>query len=405
MRSEGPSTSRQAKREAQHGLGGWRRILVPLLLVAGAAGVVGLVALMPPAVPPAAPSEVPPVNVTVQAVVAAAALADTLDLTGVVEANRVVRVAAELSGRVERYGQRPREIAWRGRAFRAGATIAEGDPVSEGDPLVGLNSDLQAARYAQAQAQFEYDLREYQRILDLFEQQVTSKTELDNARTRRDIAQAQLDEVSEQLKRTSIVAPISGILNRLPAEIGEYVASGDAVAEIVDVDRVKLVVDVPERDVHYLGVGDQVRIFARTIEPAELTGAITYISELADELTRTTRVEITIDNRSQVLRSGQIVQVRLTRRTLHDVIMIPLSAVIPLERGRVVYIVDEEGLAQRRTVELGFLKGRQVRVRSGLTPGDRLIVAGHRYVAPDQPVTIITEDVAAATNTDLPEEQ
>ena len=118
-------------------------------------------------------------------------------------------------------------------------------------------------------------------------------------------------------------------------------------------------------------------------------------SELADEHTRTSRLEITVDNRERLLRSGQIVRARLTRRVLNDVIMIPLGSVIPLERGRVVYVV-EGGQAQRRLVELGFIKGRSVQILAGVEAGDLLIVAGHRFVGPGQPVTIVSDERPAA---------
>ena len=96
-----------------------------------------------------------------------------------------------------------------------------------------------------------------------------------------------------------------------------------------------------------------------------------------------------MDNHEDRLRSGQIVRARLTRRVLHDVIMIPLDVIIPLEDGKAVYVVDDQQKAQHRRIELGLLKGRAVQVTQGLSAGDRLIVAGQRYVGSDQPVNIV----------------
>jgi multidrug efflux pump subunit AcrA (membrane-fusion protein) len=111
---------------------------------------------------------------------------------------------------------------------------------------------------------------------------------------------------------------------------------------------------------------------------------------LADEQTRATRVEVTVRNNPRLLRSGQIVRARLTRRVLRDVIMIPLAAVIPLESGNEVY-VEENGAAQRRSVRLGLIQGLLVQVEEGLSPGERLIVAGHRLVGPGQSVNVVAE--------------
>ncbi len=390
---------------------GWWSRLIPTALVVTAVVLIALIAMMPDETPPPPATEVPPINVKVLRIQAVPELPDTLDLTAVVEPDRVVRVAAEVAGRIEKFGDRPQRAAGlsprgdtdidaapltdghpRGSKSAArGATVQEGDPIARGDPIVHLNKDLLQAGFKREQAQFEYDQREYRRLLDLFEREASSKTELDDARTRRDVSKAVLEEAAAHLERAAIVAPISGTLNRLPMEIGEYVSSGDCVAEIVDIARAKIVVDVPERDVHYLHVGDVAKIFLRTPQPRELAGEIAYISELADEHTRTTRLEIMVDNHDHALRSGQIVRARLTRRVLTNAIMIPLSAVIPLENDKAVYIVNDDDRAERRLVELGFIKERSVRILSGLATGDRLIVSGHRYVGPDQPVAVVEE--------------
>ncbi len=367
---------------------GWRARVIPLMIVAVAAGLVAVVALMPEELAPLPDGGVAPTNVIVQTVRPLRELADTFTLSAIVEPELVVRVAAEVAGRIERYGERSTPVIWRGRAIAAGQSIKEGEPIVKGDPIVYLNTDLLQARFDRAEAQFQYDQSEYDRIADLFERGITSKTEFDDARASRAVSKAALDEAARSLERAEIAAPISGVLNRLPMEIGEYAEPGQQVAEIVNVDRVKAVVEVPERDIYYLGLGDTAEVFVDALVETRLTGAISYISELADEVTRTTRIEIMVDNRDRRLRSGQIVRARLTRRVLTDVIMIPLASVIPLEQGRVVYVVNDNH-AERREVELGLIEGRRVEILSGLAAGDRLIVTGHRYVGPGQPVTIV----------------
>ncbi len=362
--------------------------LMAILVVGG--GVVAL-ALLPVPEKETPPAKLLPVNVEVWPVVAVPELADSFEVTAVVEPEAVIDVAAEVSGRVERIAERSEDLAYGGRTFPGGRVLEEGDAVRAGDPLIHLNRDLLEARYNRVLAQYEYDQREYRRLLDLFESGSTSQTELDDARTSRDIAKAQLEEAKRELERTTIAAPETGILNDLPMEVGEYAQPGMVVAQIVNLEQVKVVVDVPEQDVHCVHVGDEVRIFTDVPAELELVGKITYMSALADASTRTTRVEVTIENHEQLLRSGQIVRARLLRRVVSDAIMIPLDSVIPLEHGRVVYVVDDRGQAVRREVELGLIQGRQVRVVGGLEVGDRLIVAGHRYVGPGQLVKEVAQ--------------
>lgn len=364
------------------------RILVPGALLLAAGAFVALVALMPAPRHEAPVSARPPVNVRVLRLVPVAELPDTFDLTAIVEPQRVVKVAAEVAGRIERIASRPRALVWRGTEFLEGTPLDEGQPVSAGDALVFLNRDLLDARFERARAQFEFDEREFRRLQGLFEGGSTSRTELDDARTRYEVSKAALDEIAAERERATIVAPLSGILNKLPVEVGEYASPGDTVAEIVDTETVKVAVEIPERDIGYFRTGATVDVSPMAEPDKWYTGRVTYIDSVANAGTRTTRMEITIENRTGVLRSGQIVRARLTRRVLTDVIMIPLAAVIPLEQGYEVYVVSD-GVARRRPIELGFIKGREVRVTKGLTAGEALIVEGQRFVSEGQAVRVV----------------
>lgn len=317
---------------------------------------------------PAAPA--PPVNVTIMTVVAEPNLADTFELPAVVEPNRVVTVSAEFEGRIERI------------------PCKEGSEVRAGDLLIQLNSDLIRPAYEMAKAQVERDNIEYTRMENLVRDDATSRRDLDDAITRRAISKAQLDEVKARLDRTSILAPLGGVLNDLLVEEGEYVSVGAPVVEIVETKVVKVVVDVPERDIVFFETGREAEVLVHTKDEDKwLKGDITFISELADRQTRSTRMEISVPNEQGLVRSGQIVSVKLTRRILKDAVMIPLLAVIPMEEGTAVYVVNSAE-AKRQMVKLGIIKGDRVRIKSGLEPGDKLIIAGHRFVAPGQTVNI-----------------
>jgi membrane fusion protein (multidrug efflux system) len=314
----------------------------------------------------------PPVNVTVMTVVAEPNLADTFELPAVVEPNRVVTVSAEFEGRIERI------------------PCKEGCEVRAGDLLIQLNDDLIRPAFEIADAQVKRDQIEFERMKNLVADDATSRRDLDDATTRLAISKARLDEVKARLERTSILAPLDGVLNDILVEEGEFVSIGEPAAEIVETRVVKVVVDVPERDIVFFEVGRDAEVFVHTKEEDKgkwLIGKITFISELADQQTRSTRMEITLPNEQGLVRSGQIVSVKLTRRVLKDAVMIPLLAVIPMEEGNAVYVANSAE-AKRQEVKLGIIKGNLVRIESGLEPGDKLIIAGHRFVAPGQKVNI-----------------
>jgi RND family efflux transporter MFP subunit len=319
-------------------------------------------------------AEAPPVNVTVMTVTAEPEIVDTFDLPAVVEPNRIVTVSAEVAGRIEHI------------------PLKKGNLVHAGDLLIRLNEDLLRPEFEGAEAQFKRDQIEYERVANLVKEKVSPPRDLDNATSQLAISKARLAEVRARLERTSILAPCAGLLNNLLVEEGEYVQVGAPLAELVDTDMVKVVVEVPERDITYFAIGQKAEVFTDTRgQEKSLTGTITFISKLADQRTRSTRMEVTLDNKEGLFLSGQIVRAHLTRRILLDVIFIPLLAVIPMEECKAVYVVSSSQV-QRREVELGVIKGDRVQVKRGLAPGDRLIIAGHRFVSPGQNVKIVLEN-------------
>ena len=182
------------------------------------------------------------------------------------------------------------------------------------------------------------------------------------------------------------------MLNRLPVKAGEYVQPGQMVAEVVQIDTVKVLIDVPEQDILYLRTGQPATVYVDARGGKAVGGTLTYIGELADPKSRTTPAEVTAPNADGALKSGQLVSVELVRRVQQDVILIPLAAVISLENGKRVYLVDS-GRAQPRDVTLAGFRTMAgtiyVEVLSGLRAGDVLIVDNPRLVGPGQEVNVV----------------
>jgi len=350
------------------------RNIIKLVIVFAAIFAITLIGKIPKKDTTTEASEAPPVNVKVMKISLKDEFADTFKLPAVVEPNRIVTISSEIDGRIE------------------SIPVTEGTIVKKGDLLVKLNTDLLEPQYAMAESQVKRNEIEYTRMANLVKDEATAQSDLDDAKTNLDISKAQFNEIKTRIERASIYAPTSGVLNMIPVEEGEYIGPGTPVAEIVDNDIVKVVVDIPERDISFFNIGKTADVYIDFKgNERVLGGDITYISALADNLTRSTRIEITLPNEEKCMHSGQIVSVVLTRQILNDVIMIPLSAVIPMENGNAVFIANST-TAKRRDVEIGIIKGDEVQIKSGLEKGDDLIISGHRFVVPGQKVQIIEED-------------
>ncbi len=313
-------------------------------------------------------STLPPVNVKVEPIVPAAQR-DEIRLPAVLEPYRVVKVAAEVDGRVEKIGP-------------------EGADVEPNQALAWLNADLIQAGYDQALAKHELDAHELERYQGLDQRGVATDIEMYRARAAEAISKALLTRAREHLKRTIIRSPMAGVLNDMLVEPGEFVGSGKPVAEVMDIDRFKAVVNLPERDVVHVRVGQKVRVLVDALDGLELDGKVTYISSCSDQRCRTFRTEITADNRERRARAGLIVRVVLLRKIIEQAIMIPLVSVIPTEAGYQVY-VTEAGKAVQRAVKIGLIVGDRVQAVSGLKAGDKLIIDGHRLVGDGSPVRVV----------------
>lgn len=381
-------------------IGRWLlRILPGLLIVLGGVVLVVVLAKVLPARDRSRPPQpAPAVNVTTVALGPIerpdgplrpgvyANLPDTLSLPGVAEPWATIPLAAEVDGRIQ-------EIR-----------VRKGDEVAAGQVMIVLDTELLQAAYQQARAQAQRDQAELERTQQVFERGVITPTELTRAQAAARASQAALEAAETRLRHAEIKAPLSpppglepaetmGVVNDLPVEPGQYIAPGQRVAELVVMRSVKVMVDIPELDVRYLRVGQPVDVTVEALNDFRTTGTVSFIPRTADPRTRTFRVEVRVDNPEKPdgrILAGMVARVELVRQVLHDVVMIPLDAVIPLEQGYEVYVAVD-GEARQRQVRPGLIRGRFVqalplREGSGLQAGDRLIVDGQRLVADGQPI-------------------
>ena len=352
--------------------------LIPQSIVIAACAVVVLLWLvLPEPDRNSEPTPPKPVAVVVE-IIAPRTLEDTFTIPAMVEPNRITDVAAEVNAKVLRISSR------------------EGETVEIGQTLVELDSEILQADFDRATSQLAFDKSEHNRLEQAYAKDIATAKELERAQMAMGISRAGYNAAKARLDRTVIKSPKRGILDDLPVEEGEFVKQGDTVATIIDVDTIKIAVDVPERDVRFLRVGQVAKILPSRTRAQGLDGLITFISELADPTSNTTRVEIALGNLpsadgTRPMRSGEIVSVRLSRGRRENVVMIPLRAVVPAEEGFYVYIVnDSKAVRKQVEIDMDFIKNdleKIDRVRViGLAEGDRLIVNDPRRVAPGQPV-------------------
>ena len=286
---------------------------------------------------------------------------DVIVLPGETEAWQDVRLAADKDGQVEWIGPH------------------EGQEVTKGQLIAKIDASALKAALDHAEASFNLADKIYQRRKLLFEREVIAEEELDKTAAERAFALSNLKQVRTEYERGSVRAPIDGIINQFYVDAGEFVNRGAPIVDVVDVDRIKINVNVPELDVRYLRGGQQVMVTVDAFPGRRLPGSIEFVAYKADQATKTFDVRVEIDNTDHEIRPGMIARVAFLRRVITDAFVAPLSAIVDKGGERIVF-VENAGIAHSRTISIGVIEGDRVQITTGLEAGDHLIVTGQTEV-------------------------
>ena len=289
------------------------------------------------------------------------AMRDVVFLPGETEAYEDVKVAADTAGRVEWIG--PRE----GQSVKQGERLAHID-------VSALKASLEHARAAYRLA---HDLCERRRRL--YENRIIAKEELDQSETQLKLAAADLEQVKVRYNHGFPKSPINGNIDHLYVDVGEFADVGKPIVDIVNIDRIKINVRVPELDVRYVKVGQQTPIRIDAFADRTIMGVVEFVAFKADPASKTFLVRSVIDNSDHAIRPGMIGRVAFVRRLIPDALAAPLFAVVDKGGERIVF-VEKDGVAESRVISIGVIEADRVQITRGLNIGDHLIVKGHTEV-------------------------
>jgi len=267
--------------------------------------------------------------------------------------------------------------------------VALGDTVHAGTAVARLGMDDRQARLRQAEAAVKGRETDHRAAAQLAREGFQAQLRVDTALAELEAARAELESIRLDIDRTNLQAPVAGVLNRRHAEVGDYVAVGAPVAEIVENDPLKAVVQVPQHSIHRVQRGGLAHIeFA---DGQVRNGVIRHVSARADTATRTFRVEIEVPNPGRSLPSGISVQVR-----------IPVEEVKAHRISPALVTLDPEGRLGIKIIEDGdrvaFHPIDPMRADSeglwvgGLPETVRIITVGQGFVSAGESVRILTED-------------
>lgn len=281
--------------------------------------------------------------------------------------------------------------------------VVENQAVGLGAILVQFDTTQYALAAARARADLVTAQARYQEMT-FGNDEITdpaARAERDRlARARSGLAQAEvaLREAEINLERTSVRAPFPGRVADLRVVEGQLSGPGTELLTVVDLDPIKVEVQVLEAEIGYLSEGRRATVTFAAFPGETFSGRISTINPVVDPETRTARVTVLLSNPRGRIKPGMYARVSLDANFFPDRILVPRSAILEKDR-RTMLFVFEEGRAKWRYVTTGLENDTQVEIvpneeTSMVEPGEIVLVDNHYYIIHDAPVTLV-EGVSA----------
>lgn len=250
---------------------------------------------------------------------------------------------------------------------------------------------------------------EYRRSTRLFEEQAISrqqyesvKTQYENAQATVRQAEAALSQTRTQYNNSYIRAPFTGIVSNRYAELGDMVTPGTPVFSFIQTDTMRVMANVSEREFGIIELGQEARLRVATYPDRFFPGRVAKKTPILDPVTRLSTVELHFPNDDGLLIAGMFGELEIVTDRKENVPLVHASSVqyrttvgargarLDEQITRVPYVfVVENGTAIRKDVTTGYQSAGMIEIRSGIAPGDTLVIRGQHVLDDGDRVEIV----------------
>jgi membrane fusion protein, multidrug efflux system len=334
---------------------------------------------------------------------------------------RTLPLAFEYVGQTA--GSREVEVRARVAGIILKRNFTEGAAVKEGQSLYSIDAAPFEAALARseadvvaAQARYEQAKRNAARLTPLYAEKAVSQKEHDDAVSAEEIGAADLKAARARLRTdklnlsyTKVEAPVSGVASRSLRSEGSLVEGPQTLfTTVIQVDPIWVNFGIPDNEQAALTSevqagrvavpkNGQFEVALKRADGSmyERTGKLNFSDVRVSATTGTREVRAELPNAKGELRPGEFVRVILRGATRPNALTVPQRAVLEGPQGKFVYIVDENGTAQPRPIEVGDWAGDAWIINKGIQAGDRVITEGLMRLGPGAPVRIAQGEAAA----------
>jgi membrane fusion protein (multidrug efflux system) len=286
-----------------------------------------------------------------------------------------------------------------------GLRVREGDLVGGGQGVVALDGAEYQLAVEEAQAAVR-DAEGKFREATLFDDQIEDagvrrdREAASRTRSGLETAEVRLRRARLDLTRTRLATPFAGRVASLKVVPGQWVRQGDELMTIVDLDPIRVEVQVLESEIAHLTPGRTADVSFAAFPDERFTGRIQTLNPIVESGTRTARVTVLVPNPGGRILPGMYARVSLEARRYADRVLVPRSAVLERDRRSMLFVYDpagSDGLAKWRYVTTGLQNDSLVEILSqgvdtdSVKPGETVLTEGHYTLIHDARVRLATD--------------
>ncbi|MEQ8629257.1 efflux RND transporter periplasmic adaptor subunit [Ekhidna sp.] len=296
-----------------------------------------------------------------------------VEIRGSVASKKNVLLSAEAMGKIE------------------SINVREGQKVSKGQVLVSLDTDMVRNNIKQTQAQLDLATEVFERQERLWKKNIGTEVRYLEAKANKETLESQLAVLQSQLDMMIVKAPFSGIVDNIPAKVGEVAQPGLPLVRLVNPDDIYISADASESFLGKFSPNQEVEVYFPS-QDKRIKSKIKSVGQTIKTDNRTFELEVELPKLDFPAQPNQVVVLRLVDYRNDQALVVPTEVIQGDNGGNYVYVITNKGgdqVATKRQVKLGASHNLKTEVDSGLSAGDKVVVKGHRDLSEGVQVSIV----------------
>ncbi|MGB0886155.1 MAG: efflux RND transporter periplasmic adaptor subunit [Chitinophagales bacterium] len=260
--------------------------------------------------------------------------------------------------------------------------VVEGQKVSKGKVLMKLDNSIVASQMAEIETALSLAKDVFEKRKRLWDKNIGSEIEFLQAKNNYNALLDQKRTLGTQLAKANIKSPIAGKVDKVNLKVGELASPGMTAINVVNLNNMKVEVNIPETYLGKVKMGEIVSVEFPTLGKT-IDAKVKSVSQSINSNNRTFAVVASIPNKGGFLKPNLLAKVKIKSDQANNVITVPANLVQKSPQGFYVYAVDtasSQAKAKEVIVKIGNSYNGQIVITEGLEPGQRIIDAGFRDV-------------------------